>query len=226
MLLRDEKMMVTPPAVHRLPPAYAKGGVFRRIGAALAVVIAVGVTLPQPAQAAPERYVIDPSHMAIAFLVWHMGFARTVGQFTQAEGSFVFDDAKPSVSDIDVRIAAASVDTHHQARDEHLRKEEFLWVEKYPDITFHGTSAEQTGQRTGKIMGDLTIRGVTRPVTLDVTWNKSGEYLMGDKHWAAGFSARTTIRRSDFGMTYALQGGAVGDEVDIILEFEAIRQPA
>lgn len=226
MLLRDEKMMVTLPAVHRLPPAYAKGGVFRRLAGALTVVAGLGAALLQPAQAAPERYVIDPSHMAIAFLVSHMGFAQTMGQFTEAEGSFVFDDAKPSVSDIDVRIAAASVDTHHQARDEHLRKEDFLWVEKYPDITFRGTGAEQTGPRTGKITGELTIRGVTRPVILDVTWNKSGEYLMGDKHWAAGISARTTIKRSDFGMTYALQGGAVGDEVDIILEFEAIRQPS
>lgn len=219
-------MMVTPPAVHRLPPEYRKGGMFRPLLAALAIAAGLGAALPQPAQAAPERYVIDPSHMAIAFLVSHMGFARTMGQFTEAEGSFIFDDAKPSVSDIDVRIAAASVDTHHQARDEHLRKEEFLWVEKYPDITFRGTGAEQTGPRTGRIMGDLTIRGVTRPVTLDVTWNKSGEYMMGDKHWAAGISARTTIKRSDFGMTYALQGGAVGDEVDIILEFEAIRQPS
>lgn len=217
-------MMVTPPAVHLLPPAYRKVGLFRPLLAALAIVAGLAAASPQPARAAPERYVIDPSHMAIAFMVSHMGFAKTMGQFTQAEGSFVFDDAKPSVSDIDVRIAAASVDTHHQARDEHLRKEEFLWVDKYPDITFHGTGAEQTGPRTGKIMGELTIRGVTRPVTLDVTWNKSGEYMMGDKHWAAGISARTTIRRSDFGMTYALQGGAVGDEVDIILEFEAIRQ--
>ena len=220
-------MIVTPPAVHRPPFAYPNWGVKAPVVAALAFVVALSAAaLPQPAQAAPQRYVIDPSHMAIAFLISHMGFAKTMGQFTQAEGSFVFDDEKPSVSDIDIRIVAANVDTHHQARDEHLRKEEFLWVEKYPEITFRGTGAEQTGPRTGKIEGELTIRGVTRPVTLDVTWNKSGEYPMGDKHWATGISARTTIKRSEFGMTYAVAGDLVSDEVDIILEFEAIRQPA
>ena len=80
------------------------------------------------------------------------------------------------------------------------------------------------GRRTA--VGTLAaIRGVTRPVTLDVTWNKTGEYPFGDKHYAIGLSARTKIKRSDFGMTYALDGGLVGEEVDIILEFEAIRQP-
>ena len=95
---------------------------------------------------------------------------------------------------------------------------------EYPEISFRGTAAEQTGARTGRITGDLTLRGVTRPVVLDVTWNRSGEYPIGDKHWAAGFSARTLIKRSDFGMTYALD--MVSDEVEIILEFEAIRQPS
>ena len=194
------------------------------VAVAVAVVLA-GALQPLPARAAAQRYVIDPNHMAIAFFISHVGYARTMGQFTRAEGSFVFDDEEPSVRDIDVRIDAASVNTQHQARDGHLRKEDFLWVEKYPDITFRGTSAKQTGPRTGEITGDLTLRGVTKPVTLDVTWNKSGGYPFGDKHWAAGFSGRTTIKRSDYGMTYALVGGLVGDEVEIILEFEAIRQP-
>jgi polyisoprenoid-binding protein YceI len=204
-----------------------RGAAFSRLAAlTVAGAVMAGTLNPWRANAAAERYVIDPNHMAIAFLVSHVGFAETLGQFTKAEGSFLFDDQKPSVSDIEVRIDAASVDTQHAARDEHLRKEDFLWVEKFPEITFRGTGSQQTGSRTGKIIGDLTIRGVTRPVTLDVTWNKSGYYPFGDKHWAAGFSARTTIKRSDFGMTYALEGGLVGDEVDIILEFEAIRRPA
>lgn len=190
-----------------------------------ALALLLGATAPGPVRAAPERFVLDRDHMAIAFLISHVGFARTLGQFTDAKGSFVFDQEKPAVSDIDITIAAASVTTQHQARDEHLRKQDFLWVEAYPEITFQGTKAEPTGPQTGKVTGDLTIRGVTRPVTLDVTWNKSGEYPFGDKHYAIGLSARTKIKRSDFGMTYALDGGLVGDEVDIILEFEAIRQP-
>ena len=167
---------------------------------------------------------IDPNHMAIAFLVSHVGFAKTLGQFTRAEGSFVFDPEKPAVSDIVVTIDAASIDTHHEKRDQHLRAQDFLWVEQHPRITFRGTSAEQTGPRTGKVIGDLTLRGVTRPVTLDVVWNKSDQYPFGDMHYATGISARGKIKRSDFGMTYAVEGGMVGDEVEIILEFEGVRQ--
>jgi polyisoprenoid-binding protein YceI len=179
---------------------------------------------PLPARAAPERYQLDPNHMAIAFLVSHVGFAKTLGQFTRAEGFFVFDPEKPAISDIAVTIDAASVDTRHEERDRHLRAQDFLWIEQHPQITFHGTSAEQTGPRTGKVVGNLMIRGVTKPVTLDVLWNKSGQYTFGDMHYATGVSARTKIKRSDFGMTYALEGGMVGDEVEILLEFEGIRQ--
>jgi polyisoprenoid-binding protein YceI len=177
------------------------------------------------AAAAPQRYTLDPSHLTVAFLVMHIGFAKTLGIFKQAEGSFVFDAEAPSVSDINVVINAASVFTNHEARDAHLRNADFLDVANHPKITFRGTSAEQTGPRTGRIIGDLSIRGVTKPVSLDVIWNKSGTYPFGDQHEAIGISARTTIKRSDFGMTYALTGDLVGDEIDIILEFEAIRQP-
>lgn len=195
----------------------------RVVAAVLAVVLAVAVA-GTPAAAAPHRYVLDPSHLSVGFMVMHIGFAKTLGMFKEAKGSFVFDAEKPAVSDIEVTINAASVFTNHAARDDHLRNADFLYVEKYPEITFRGTSAQQTGPRTGKVTGDLTIRGVTRPVTLDVTWNRSGTYPFGDKHEAIGISARTTIKRSEFGMTYALAGDLVGDDVEIILEFEAIRQ--
>lgn len=198
----------------------------RTIGAALGVLMMVAaVASARPAQAAPQSYVLDPSHLTIAFLVSHVGFAKTLGFFRTAEGSFVFDEDAPSVTDIEVTIPAASVFTNNDARDNHLRAADFLAAEQYPKITFVGTSATQTGPRTGTVSGDLTIRGVTKPATLDVTWNKSGDYPFGDNHYATGISARTTIRRSDFGMTYALAGGLVGDEVEIILEFEAIRKP-
>jgi polyisoprenoid-binding protein YceI len=176
------------------------------------------------ARAAPARYALDPDHMSIGFLISHVGFEKLLGMFREAHGTFVFDEQKPAVSDIDVTIKTASVFTSHDKRDGHLRGPDFLWAEKYPDITFRGTSAEQTGPRTGKVSGDLTLRGVTRPVVLDVVWNKSGQYPFGDMHYATGISARTKIKRSDFGMTYAVDSGLVGDEVEIILEFEAIRQ--
>lgn len=187
-------------------------------------VVAIGA-FARPAIAEPRTYVLDPSHLTIAFLVSHVGFEKTLGLFKTAEGSFEFDEQAPAVTNIQVTIPTASVFTNHDGRDNHLRSADFLAAEQYPTITFEGTSATQTGPRTGTVTGDLTIRGVTKPVTLDVTWNKSEEYPFGDKHYATGVSARTTIKRSDFGMTYALAGGLVGDEVDIILEFEAIRQP-
>lgn len=190
-----------------------------------ALAILAGAALQPPAaRAAPARYALDPNHMSIGFLISHVGFEKVLGMFREAQGTFVFDEQKPAVGDIDVTIRTASVFTNHDERDEHLRKPDFLWAEKYPEITFRGTSAEQTGPRTGKVRGDLTIRGVTRPVVLDVVWNKSGQYPFGDMHYAAGISARATIKRSDFGMTYAVDSGLVGDEVEIILEFEAIRQ--
>jgi polyisoprenoid-binding protein YceI len=187
-------------------------------------ILASAILQPGAVWATPARYVLDPNHMSIGFLISHVGFERLLGMFREADGSFVFDEQNPAVSDIDVTIRAASVFTNHDKRDEHLRGADFLWVEKYPEITFRGTSAEQTGARTGKVIGDLTIRGVTKPVTLDVVLNKSGQYPFGDMHYATGISARTKIKRSDFGMTYAVESGLVGDEVEIILEFEAIRQ--
>src|SRR5690606_28613069 len=116
-----------------------------------------------------------------------------------------------------------SVDSHHEERDEHLRSGDFLAADDHPEIRFVMTGAEPTGERTGKVTGDLTVRGVTRPVTLDVTWNKTGPYPFGS-NYVTGISARTTLKRSEFGMTYGVENGLVGDEVEVIIELEAIRQ--
>lgn len=178
------------------------------------------LALSAPAQAAPKAYVIDEEHAAVAFLVSHIGFAKTLGQFREVEGGFTFDAAAPAVSDIKVTIRTDSVDTGHKARDGHLRKQDFLWVDKYPTMTFVGTKAERTGENTGRITGDLTLRGVTRPVTLDVTLNKVGTYPFGSRHEAVGISARGTLKRSDFGMTYGVAEGLVGDEVELLIELE------
>lgn len=199
----------------------------RRVTTFLSVAVMVAMLgfSTRPAAAESRVYQLDPTHLSIAFLVAHVGFAKTLGLFRSAEGSFVFDESIPQVKDIQVVIPTASVFTNNEARDTHLRSADFLAAEQYPAITFTGTSAQPTGEHTGTVTGDLSIRGVTKPVTLEVVWNKSGDYPFGDHHYAIGLSARTTIKRSDFGMTYALAGGLVADEVEIILEFEAIRQP-
>ena len=200
-------------------------GAFRR---AIALPLLCGLLALLPAQrAAAEfaRYEIDPAHFSIGFLVHHIGYADTLGMFLEGGGSFSFDESAPAVKDIEVTIEAGSVFTNHDKRDDHVRGGDFLDAGDHPEIRFVGTDAKPTGETTGQVMGDLTLRGVTRPVTLDVTMNKIGAYPFGDgPPYVVGVSARTTIKRSDFGMTYAVENGWVGDEVEVILEFEAIRQ--
>jgi polyisoprenoid-binding protein YceI len=190
---------------------------------ALAAALAGALALPGAAAAEPAEYRLDPEHVTVAFMVSHIGYADTLGQFLEVEGGFVFDETAPSVSDLRVEIQADSVFTAHERRDEHVRSDDFLAADDHPEIVFVMTGAEQTGPRTGTVVGDLTIRGVTNPASLEVTWNKSGKYPFNDTY-VTGISARTTVKRSDFGMTYALENGLVGDEVEILIEAEAIRQ--
>jgi polyisoprenoid-binding protein YceI len=182
-----------------------------------------------PSFAAPRDYRIDPEHASFGFLVSHIGYQDVLGMFREVAGSFRFDEEKQEISDVTVTVKTASVFTNHEKRDEHLRKEEFLWTDKYPEMTFTMTSAQKTGERTGKITGNLTLRGVTKPITLDITLNKVGEYpfgggLFAKPNYVAGISARGTFRRSEWGVLYGTDNGWVGDEVQLIIELEGIRQ--
>ena len=182
-----------------------------------------------PSLAAPREYKIDPEHASIGFLVSHIGYQNVLGMFREVAGSFRFDEETKAISDVTMTIKTASVFTNHEKRDEHLRKEEFLWTEKYPEMTFTMTSAQKTGERTGKLTGNLTLRGVTKPITLDVTLNKVGEYpfgggLFSKPNYVAGMSARGSFKRSEWGVMYGTDNGWVGDEVQLIIELEGIRQ--
>jgi polyisoprenoid-binding protein YceI len=189
----------------------------------------MALSLFAPARAEPAKYVIDPEHFSIAMSIRHIGYFDLVGLFTEGAGSFVFDEAKPEVTDVRVTIKTASFFSGHKKRDDHVRSADFLDAKAFPEMVFVGKSSEKTGERTGRIHGELTLRGVTRPLTLDVTWVKSGEYpigggLFGSKPYVTGIDARATLKRSDFGMTYALDNGLVGDDVTLMLGFEARRQ--
>lgn len=177
-----------------------------------------------PARAEPAKYQLDPEHLSIGFLVSHIGFAKVSGIFQEAEGSFVFDEASLALSDVMVTVATDSVFTNHKQRDKHLRSSDFLNARKYPEMTFVGTGSKKTGPRSGEVTGNLTLRGQTQPLTLDVTWNKSDFYPFGHKDYVIGVSARGTLKRSLYGMTYVVENGWVGDEVELIIEFEARRQ--
>lgn len=179
---------------------------------------------PGLAVAAPARYEIDPEHTVIAFLVEHIGFARVLGSFGEVEGSFSFDEDAGTISDVRVTVNTASVASHHEERDEHLRSDDFLDTKKYPSMTFAANEARRINDREFEITGELTLIGVTHPLTLNARWNKSGDYPIGRNAYAIGVSVRGVLERSDFGMDYAVDNGWVGDEVEIIIEFEAQRQ--
>ena len=190
--------------------------------AAVALCIVAGTAGPAPA--APACYELDRDHTLVGFLVDHVGFAKTFGQFQKVEGSFCFDEQALSLSGVRVVADAASITTLHAARDRHLRSDDFLDVRKHPSITFVGTASAPGAERQGTVTGDLTLLGQTRPLTLAVTWNKSGTYPFADKHQAIGISARGRLKRSEFGMTYGVADGLVGDEIEILIEFEARRK--
>ncbi|WP_102108760.1 YceI family protein [Oceaniglobus roseus] len=185
--------------------------------------LAAALAAPLPAAAEPARYALDPEHMVVAFTVMHAGYAKVLGRFADVEGGFTYDPETKTLSDVSVKIDAASVDTFNAARDEHVRSADFLDAGANPDITFTADGGTPTSDTTGTVEGELTIRGVSRPVTLEVTLNQLADYPCCHGKETIGASARTTINRSDFGSTYALPV-FVGDAVEIMLEFEAIRQ--
>lgn len=186
--------------------------------------LAAGLSLGAvSASAEPATYQIDPEHAVAAFMVMHAGYAKVLGRFSDMEGQFVFDAETSEVGEISARIGAASVDTGQAERDEHVRSPDFLDAEANPDITFTSTGGTQLTDTEGTIAGDLTLRGVTKPVELHVKLNQVAEYPCCHEKETVGISASTSLLRSDYGSTYALPV-FVGDEVEIMLEFEAIRQ--
>lgn len=174
-----------------------------------------------PAAAEPLRYEIDREHLSISFTARHLGLADIRGLFLEGRGSFIFDETIPAVRDIRFTVEAASVFTNHAARDEHLRSADFLDARTYPEIRFTATEGQPTGRKTGTVTGALTLRGVTRPLTLYVDWSGAGQYPFGDRHHAIGLRVRASLQRSEFGIRYGVENSWVGDDVELEITFEA-----
>lgn len=178
-------------------------------------------------QAAGTAWQIDPAHTHVEFSVKHLMIARVKGRFAGVSGTV---ELAPGLagSTVDVAIDAASIDTRDAKRDAHLRSADFFDVERFPELTFRSRRVIPTGMGEFSIVGDLTIRGVTREVTLEVADEGRNTDPWGGER--AGFSATTEIDRRDFGLTWnqALETGGVlvGNEVRIALEVELVRQPA
>ena len=172
-------------------------------------------------------WIIDPAHSHIHFSVRHMMISTVRGRFNEFTGTIEFDEANPLNSTVDVTINTPSIDTREKKRDDHLRSPDFFEVEKYPHIIFKSKRIEQTGDKNGHLIGDLTIRDVTKEVTLDVEYAGQAKSPWGMT--SAGFTASAPINREDFGLKWnqPLETGGflVGDKIKIDIEVELINQP-
>jgi polyisoprenoid-binding protein YceI len=169
------------------------------------------------AAAAPETYTIDSRHTFPSFEVNHLGFSTQRGRFNITTGKVVLDRAAHTAS-VEVQIDVRSVDTGLDKLEAHLVAEDFFDAKKHPAIVFKSTRARFEGDKLVALDGDLTMRGVTRPVTLTVTAFHCGLNPMVKKQ-ACGADAMTTVKRSDYGINYALP--AVGDDVKLLIQVEA-----
>lgn len=204
---------------------------------ALALVVALVVALgfaaapdpapptPTAAQAPAATYQIDPAHTNVGFRIRHMGIAFVEGEFDAFEGAITFDPADIAATRADVTVQTASIDTDVEARDTHLRSADFFEVEAFPTMTFVSTGVAPTGSGTFRLVGDLTLKGITQEVTFDVT---AGGPIPIEGGQRVGFHATTEIDRRDFGISWGrdLPGGvpAVGHHVQIVLDVEAVTE--
>lgn len=168
---------------------------------------------------------IDSQHTEINFTVRHMMISNVRGRFEKFDGEVEFDEENPSASSVDVKIDAASINTKERQRDDHLRSADFLNAEKYPYLTFKSKRVEVIDDQHGRIIGDLTIRDITREVVLDTRYSGTAKSPWGNT--SAGFTATTVINRKDWNLVWnvALETGGwlVGDEIKISIEIEIIK---
>lgn len=174
---------------------------------------------------ATTRWAIDPAHSNVEFSVRHLMIATVKGRFADVQGRVVFDHGDPSTAEVDVTLAAASIDTRMPQRDEHLRSADFFDVRQFPNLTFRSRRVTVDGDDI-KLVGDLTIRGITREVVLDVVSHGQQVDPWGQRK--AGFEAKGKVKRSAFGLTWnqALETGGVmvGDEVKLSIDVELVAQ--
>ncbi|WP_151813692.1 YceI family protein [Acinetobacter ursingii] len=179
----------------------------------LAVAVASTLTL-----AAPVDYKIDPTHTATVFSWNHFGFSTPSANFSDIQGVIKVDNAKPANSSVEVTIPVSSVNTNVTALDKEFQEEGWFNAAKYPNITFKSTKVETKDKKHFKITGNLTVKGITKPVVLDAVLNKQGEHPMA-KVPAIGFNATTSFNRSEFGIGNYVPN--VGDKITVNITTEA-----
>jgi polyisoprenoid-binding protein YceI len=176
-----------------------------------------GAITSDPTQVRAGAYRLDPAHGKITWSLSHLGFSTYYGQITDVSGEATLDPKEPGKSRLSVTVGIDSVSGLNPKLDQHLKTPDFFDAAKYPTATFTATSVEPTSPTTARVNGDLTLRGVTKPVAFDATFNQAGLSPV-DKRYTVGFDGRTVLKRSDFGINAFLP--ILGDEVSLRLEGE------
>lgn len=178
-------------------------------------------TLAYTGSALAEDYAIDTQgqHAFIQFKISHLGYSYIFGRFDEFDGTFSYDEADPSAATVNVTVNTDSINTNHAERDKHLRSGDFLDVSEFPEATFVSTGYSAEGD-SGTLEGDLTLHGVTKPVSVDITMVGAGEDPWGG--FRRGFTGSTTITLADFGIDYNL--GPASRELELIMSIEGVRQ--
>ena len=176
-------------------------------------------------RAEPLFWEIDPEHFSVAFETEHIGYQSQLGFFLEANGEFHFDPETYEFFPGQIEVEASSVFTNNEDRDEHLRGKDFLNSRRHPVIFFEAREFHPNQQRTGgELKGELTMLGITQPINLLVTLNKSERYPFGHRRETLGVSASAVIARSKWGMNYGIANGMVGESVKLRFEFEAVQR--
>ena len=179
------------------------------------------IALAQDASNIENKYTIEKNHTSVMWIADHFGFSKVSGKFTDISGEIVFDEKKPQISSVQVEIKTDSIATGLPKFEEHLKSKDFFDVKNFPTAKFVSKKIIVEGKKNkAQIVGDLTLLGITKEVILKAEFNKSAPNPMSQKP-TIGFSAKTTINRSDFGMKYALPG--IADKVELVIEVEANR---
>lgn len=185
--------------------------------AAIAI-IGLSVAAFGPVDAKKGVYKIDPRHTQIIFEIQHMGLSNFFGRFSKVSGQLQFDPAAPESSALSADVDMTAIDTHVGELDKELV--EFFKADKFPTASFRATGITRTGDDTGTVTGDLTLAGVTKPMTLNVTFKGARNPPIPFQPYRIGFDATATIHRADFGLTNAIWSGMVGDDVTLLIEME------
>jgi polyisoprenoid-binding protein YceI len=195
--------------------------------AAVFAALACG-TLAAPSLAATQTFTIDGAHSQVGFSIRHF-FSRVPGRFNEFSGTLQLDEKNFAASSVEATIKTASIFTANERRDTHLRSQDFFWADSFPTLTFKSTKITPGANGKLQIAGDLTMRGVTKPVVLDGSFLGAGEVGVGGRSmgYRASFEASTTVNRKDYGISWNKvldQGGTMlGDDVNITIAIEAVR---